>query len=51
MPSLICLAYYLKHSTSLQEMGPDSDNVVLAFEQLKGEYNAKFGEAFPRVKR
>ncbi|XP_072018235.1 probable ATP-dependent RNA helicase DDX60 [Amphiura filiformis] len=33
-------------SVALAELGPEEDDVVLAFKQLKKEYNAKFGDEF-----
>ena len=38
----ITLNYFFLLSTSLQELGPERDNVVVAFKQLAEEYGNKF---------
>lgn len=42
---VICLPF-LFPSCSLEELGPECDNVVLAFKQLAQEFEEKFKEAF-----
>ncbi|XP_068760166.1 probable ATP-dependent RNA helicase DDX60 isoform X2 [Montipora capricornis] len=37
-------------SCSLEELGPESDNVVCAFKQLAEEFQDKFNDQFPRYK-
>ena len=40
---MFCFLFY---SCSLKELGPETDNVVLAFNQLAQEYGKKFKEEF-----
>ena len=37
---------FLFRSTSLEELGPETDNVVLAFKQLAQEFGEKFKNQF-----
>lgn len=37
---------FLLRSCSLEELGPETDNVVLAFKQLSQEFGKKFNNQF-----
>ena len=39
---------FLFRSCSLEELGPENDNVVLAFKQLALEFGEKFNKQFNR---
>ena len=41
--TILCSLFY---SCSLEELGSETDNVVLAFKQLAQEYENKFKKAF-----
>ena len=42
----ITLNFFFLLSTSLEELGPEEDNVVVAFKQLAEEYGNKFRKQF-----
>lgn len=50
-PYVLCILItvsFIFSSCSLEELGPESDNVVLAFKQLAEEFGEKFNKQFRR---